>query len=430
MSLQSLVPSGRDIRIAICSPDLDFVPALYFYLGCPSTTNAFLLKQTAGCEITATEYYFPISSNYYVVVEGTITSTQTGNFTLTVSDAECNGTYTAAPRPTPSPVYVGLSNPGSGSGEQCFPYAAPAAYYSVQCPGPMTVSRLEPVTFNGQRVCGSRYPTNSAWTNAFLPSSGTGTTQVQFSITNNSGKGPRGNCTFALTVVDRDGPLAQAGCPARNQEVTVAPNQCTANAPDFKPQVTFDASCMRPISASLSLTQSIASGTPARAALAAGETYVLRLYSSAVPNGAECPIKLVVRRGEAPQHAYASGETATPATLAGVVGGRPALVTVSLRYAFADSCPDHAKLCRLSVRQTGDAQASIDGRLVLAGSPYALWNQTCASDLAAVQLSPYVDPSFAGAPGSTVRTYSVMLTCAYGFGVESRLAWEIPVVRP
>eukprot|EP00741_Cyanophora_paradoxa_P018102 tig00021037_g17478.t1 len=459
--LTDLQASRRDARISVCSPDLDFVPTLYLYIGCPGTATASVIKQSAGCELTLTEYYsLPLSTHYYVVVEGTIISSQTGNFTLSVRDPECNGTSPAAPTPNPNPG--GSTTPGSGSGsgsgEQCFPYAAPTTYYSVQCPGPMTVSRLEPVTYNGNRVCGALvpdlrrflfadwgtnitltqspaagtpllpaipdWPTNNAWSVAGLPTSGTGTTQVQFSITNNSGKGPRGNCTFALTVVDQDGPLAQAICPPMSQDITVAPNQCTADAPDLKSQVTFDSSCMRPISTTL--TQSIAPGTP----LAVGNTYTIRLYSSSRPNGASCEVKLAVRRSTAPQHAYASGATATPSTLTGVVGGRPALVPVSLRYTFADSCPDHAKLCRLEVRQTGDALASAEGQVVLSGSPYALWNQTCASDLAAVQLSPYVDPSFVGPSGTTVRTYSVMLGCSYGFGLESRLAWEVPVKKP
>eukprot|EP00741_Cyanophora_paradoxa_P013775 tig00020710_g13297.t1 len=454
--------------VSICSPELDFVPTLYIYLGCPGSQGAERLYQVTGCDTSVTAFHtLPVGTPVYVVIEGVISGDRFGNFTIKVTDPDCDGSSIGAGSGSGSGSGSGGSGSGSGSGtggsgapQQCLPYSPPVDYYDIPCPPPMTLSRLAPVrrADAGATFCGAAvpdlktllladwgadvslwqseapgqgllpaitsYPSNSAWTAAGLPTSHSGVHRLSFNVTNGSGSGPRGACDLELRVVDNDGPFARAGCPAREQELLASAGQCSVPAPNLASDVTFDASCMRPVSGTATAAQSIAPGTP----LVLGDTYDVKVFSSAYPAGAACSVRLRVRRAAAP--AIAPG-AASPAEIAGVVGGSPAPVPVDLSYSFGDACKDHARVCRLAVRAAGDPAVGVAGSLATPdGSSIQLWNQTCAGELRRVHLSPYIRPDSTGAAGTVARTYQVALTCAYGPGLAASVSWSIPVRRP
>eukprot|EP00741_Cyanophora_paradoxa_P015554 tig00020902_g15015.t1 len=262
---------------------------------------------------------------------------------------------------------------------------------------------------------------NAAWADAGLPASHSG---VDFNVTNTLGRGPRGACTVELRVVDRDGPFFRAACPQREQELLASVGGCSVPAPNLVSTVQFDSSCMRPVSGAATAVQSIPPGTP----LMLGNTYDARIYSSAYPSGASCPIRFRVRRAAAPSIAQGA---ASPAEIAGVVGGSPAPVAVDLSFTFPDACGDHAEACRLRVRATGDPAAGTNGAIATPdGSIIRMWNQTCSGDLKRVLLSPYIRPDSEVAPGSIARTYLVALSCTYGPEFVATTSWSIPVRRP
>eukprot|EP00741_Cyanophora_paradoxa_P006707 tig00001033_g6488.t1 len=460
-NLMNNFPVGT--RVSICSPDLDFFPTLYFFYGCPTSSVAARIHKVSGCEMSVTAFYtLPPDSPVYVVVEGVITGERTGNFTLTVSDPDCDGYSPGAGPSGPGAGSGSGGNIGGGAGggtgggsgaQQCFAYSPPVDYYDIPCPPPMTLSRLAAVrradaaaTFCGAPVpdlksllfaewgrnvslwqseapgegllpAVTSYPSNSAWTAAGLPTSHSGVHQLTFNVTNASGRGPRGACTLELRVVDNDGPFARARCPAREQELLASAGQCTVPAPNLVDDVVFDGACMRPVSGAATAVQSIAPGTP----LMVGESYEARIYSSAFPAGASCPLRFRVRRAAAPKISVGA---ASPAEIAGVVGGSPAPVPVDLSFSFDDACGDHAQACRLNIRAAGDPAVGAGGTLA---DPDG---STCSGDLKRVLLSPYIRPDSAGAAGEVARTYQVALACAYGPASVTSAAWSIPVRRP
>eukprot|EP00741_Cyanophora_paradoxa_P007586 tig00001160_g7338.t1 len=438
-------------RVSVCGPGLDFVPTLYLFYGCPS-------------DPAASRVYYGLRGLHPGALAlngggpgggaGVLTGDRSGNFTITVSDPECGGHF-AGPG-------AGAQEPGPGGpgAQQCFPNAPPVDYYDIICPPPMTLSRLSPGLLfaewggnvslwqseapgEGLLPAVTSYPSNAAWTAAGLPASHSG---LDFNVTNGSGRGPRGACALELRVVDADGPFARARCPPREQELLARAGQCSVPAPDLVGDVGFDVSCVRPVDGAATAVQSVAPGTP----LMVGESYEARIYSSAFPAGASCPLRFRVRRAATPR--IAAGP-ASPGEIAGVVGGSPDPVPVDLSFALEDGCGDHARACRLVVRAAGTppwapaapsptptAPRASSGTRPAArpgparpprlGAAADEGGQTCSGDLRRVLLSPYIRPDAAGAPGAVARTYQVALTCSYGAGAVASAAWSIPLRRP
>eukprot|EP00741_Cyanophora_paradoxa_P002577 tig00000605_g2500.t1 len=466
--------SSSSIYFSICSLDLDFVPTLYAYVGCPTEASSRLVKTaTTTCDMTISEAFYSLlpDAPLYIVVEGFIAadSNRTGNFAALVSDAYCANGVGAGPWPRPpSTPGTGSGTGGSGTGgtggAQCPTVAPPTDYYTVQCPGTVELERLEALAYGGSSsVCAARMPdlkqllvsfgnwsggvsltqspppgqallpavaapVSSAWSTAGLPSSGTGVHAVSFAIQNESGAGPRGSCAFSVKVVDVGGPFEGAVCPPRARDLLVPSGQCTVSAPDLRGSVLFAPKCLRHVAADASAVQSIPPGTQ----LTVGQSYALKLYSSRYPAGASCPVSLFVQRASAP--AFLQQADPEPSSLSGVAGGRPALVPVQLRFAMSDGCPDHAAACRVAVRATGDALLGAGGVELVEGAPYHFWNQTCREDFSTIHLSPYVAPGSYSGPGEVVRTYRVRVRCAYGAAQVQQsvtsLEWAIPVLSP
>eukprot|EP00741_Cyanophora_paradoxa_P012830 tig00020629_g12389.t1 len=458
--LRNLTRPTTSITINVCNPTPYFAPTLSFYFGCPGATNSLLVATSAGCSLVVTnEKFYSLMPNnpYYILVEGSLTSASSGNFTLAVSDANCVG-------PIQYDAYVeAVTTPPSASAppQQCYPYPypPPSDYYDIECPPPVTISRLGVARRDGAGAafCGGVVPdfknllvaewgptvglwqseppgqglvpgvfaniSNSDWTAANLPTSHSGVHKVAFNVTNTSGRGPHGSCALELRVVDLDGPFFRAGCPPREQELLASLGECSVPAPNLINS--FDTSCMRPVSGAATAVQSILPGTP----LMLGNTYDARIYSSAFPSGASCPLRFRVRRAAAPRITRGA---ASPTEIAGIVGGSPALVPVDLSFSLPDACADHASACRLKVRATGDPAAGTSGALATPdGSVIHMWNQTCSGDLKRVLLSPYIRPdSSEGAPGSVARTYLVTLACSYGAELAAAASWSVPVRRP
>eukprot|EP00741_Cyanophora_paradoxa_P008922 tig00001413_g8636.t1 len=92
-SLHSLARATTRVNISICTPKPDFfLPTLSFYFGCPGTAGSLLVAKVSGCSLLVTnEKYYTLMPGhpYYLLVEGSIDTSPSGRFTLSVSDTRC-----------------------------------------------------------------------------------------------------------------------------------------------------------------------------------------------------------------------------------------------------------------------------------------------------------------------------------------------------